>query len=244
MIHGALLFSVLAGALAVHWMDLANPRRVKLVTAFTGAYLMALTCLHLLPEVFGNGHHGHHHGHHTHEQPQAILLGACVLAGFFFQVILDNFSEGIEHGHAHLHHSGTTTMMIGLCFHAFLEAMPLQHAHDSQLLLGIVIHKFPVSIILLGMLLHQSTNRKRAYGLLGVFAIMAPLGALVGNLPALKNHAAILLAVVIGIFMHVSTTILFETGEDHHYNRRKGLAILLGAVLAALGVFLMPAHAH
>ena len=85
MIHGALLFSVLAGALAVHWMDLANPRRVKLVTAFTGAYLMALTCLHLLPEVFGNGHHGHHHGHHTHEQPQAILLGACVWPDSFFK---------------------------------------------------------------------------------------------------------------------------------------------------------------
>ena len=52
-----------------------------------------------------------------------------------------------------------------------------------------------------------------------------------------------LLAMVIGIFMHVSTTILFESSEDHHYNRRKGIAILLGAGLAALGV-LIPLHAH
>ena len=48
---------------------------------------------------------------------------------------------------------------------------------------------------------------------------------------------------VIGIFMHVSTTILFETSEDHHYNRKKGIAILLGAGLATLGV-LIPLHAH
>ncbi len=52
MIYAILILSVLAGWVAVLKFKLGEPRRVKLVTAFTGAYLMALTCLHLLPEVF------------------------------------------------------------------------------------------------------------------------------------------------------------------------------------------------
>ncbi len=245
MIYATLILSVLAGIAAVHWLDLANPRRVKLVTAFTGAYLMALTCLHLIPEVFaGNDHHGHGDSH-SHHSPDAVLLGAFVLAGFFLQVVIDNFSEGIEHGHDHQHHhSSTGAMMAGLCLHAFLEATPLHHAHDAHLLVGIAVHKFPVSVVLLGMLLQQKFPQKKAYGYLILFAIMAPAGALIGNLPALERYAPILLALVIGIFMHVSTTILFESGEDHHYNRRKAMAIILGAVLAAAGVLMMPGHSH
>ena len=93
------------------------------------------------------------------------------------------------------------------------------------------------------MLLHNSRTTKNAYLALAVFALMAPMGALIGSHPKLEHQAPYLLALVIGIFMHVSTTILFESGEDHHYNRRKAIAILLGVALAVLGVFL-PIHAH
>ncbi len=224
--------SVLAGVLAVLKLKLGEPRRVKLITAFTGAYLMALTCLHLLPEVFG-----HAHG-------VEVSLGAFVLLGFFLQVVLDNFSGGIEHGHSHHHHgSAAVAVMIGLCLHAFLEAMPLGHEQGSQLLAAIAVHKFPVSIVLLTMLLHHGGNKKRAYLCLLIFAAMAPVGAAIGTLPVLHNYTAQLLAVVIGIFMHVSTTILFESGEEHQYNRQKAIAIVLGAAIAALGV-LLPIHNH
>jgi hypothetical protein len=72
---------------------------------------------------------------------------------------------------------------------------------------------------------------------------MAPIGAAIGSLPALEPFTPQLLAVVIGIFMHVATTILFESSEDHHYNLQKGAAIALGAGIAALGV-LLPLHSH
>ena len=240
MIYAALILSVVAGAIAFMGFKLGEPRKIKLITAFTGAYLMALTCLHLLPEVFS--------GSHEHlakaQTPDTVTLGAFVLLGFFLQIVLENFSRGIEHGH--VHHTGETVpfaMIAGLCLHAFLEAMPLTHAHGPHLLAAITVHKFPVSIVLLGMLLRNRSPQKRAYGLLAMFALMAPVGAFIGNLSFLERHAPYLLAMVIGIFMHVSTTILFESSEDHHYNRRKGIAILLGAGLAALGV-LIPIHAH
>jgi|TARA_B100001971_G_scaffold207769_1_gene228442 zinc transporter ZupT len=240
MIYAALILSVVAGAIAFMGFKLGEPGKIKLITAFTGAYLMALTCLHLLPEVFAVSH-----GHLTEPQPpNTVNLGAFVLLGFFLQIVLENFSGGIEHGH--VHHTRDTipfAMIAGLCLHAFLEAMPLTHTHEPHLLVAITVHKFPVSIVLLGMLLRNGSPQKHAYGLLAMFAIMAPAGAFAGNLSFLESRAPYLLAIVIGIFMHVSTTILFESSEDHHYNRRKGIAILLGAGMAALGV-LIPLHAH
>ena len=241
MIYAALILSVVAGAIAFMGFKLGEPGKIKLITAFTGAYLMALTCLHLLPEVFGGVND---HVAQSQATPDPVALGAFVLLGFFLQIVLENFSGGIEHGH--VHHTRETmpfAMIAGLCLHAFLEAMPLTHAHGPHLLVGIAVHKFPVSIVLLGMLMHNRGAQKRAYGLLAVFALMAPVGAFIGTLSFLERHAPYLLAMVIGIFMHVSTTILFESSEDHHYNRRKGIAILLGAGLAALGV-LIPLHAH
>ena len=241
MVYAALILSVVAGAIAFKAFKLGEPGKTKLITAFTGAYLMALTCLHLLPEVFGGGHE---HVAQSQATPDAVALGAFVLLGFFLQIVLENFSGGIEHGHGqHTRETMPVAMIAGRWLHAFFEAMPLTHAHGPHLLVAITVHKFPVSIVLLGMLMRNRNSQKRVYGLLAVFALMAPVGAFIGNLSFLDRHAPYLLAMVIVIFMHVSTTILFESSEDHHYNRRKGIAILLGAGLAALGV-LIPLHAH
>jgi hypothetical protein len=47
------------------------------------------------------------------------------------------------------------------------------------------------------------------------------------------------MAVVIGIFLHISTTILFESGSiDHHkFNKKKMIAVIAGVAIA-LGSFL------
>ena len=42
---------------------------------------------------------------------------------------------------------------------------------------------------------------------------------------------SIILAFAVGIFLHVSTTIIFEADEDHRLSWRKALAILLGLAL-------------
>ena len=47
--HLILIASVVAGAATVLIGKLDQPRHLKLLTAFTGAYLMGLTCLHLSP---------------------------------------------------------------------------------------------------------------------------------------------------------------------------------------------------
>ncbi len=46
------------------------------------------------------------------------------------------------------------------------------------------------------------------------------------------------MAIVIGIFMHIATTILFESEEGHRLQRLKLLAAGLGAGLGFASVFL------
>ncbi|HEY6169640.1 MAG TPA: ZIP family metal transporter [Verrucomicrobiae bacterium] len=233
-----LLSSIVAGAVTVVWLRLGEHSHVRLMNAFSGAYLLALTFLHLLPELYRGT------GAPTHES--TLYLGALILAGFFVQILLDYFSMGLEHGHAHhLHGRLPIGMMTGLCLHAFLEAIalgdPLTH-HDPAsrrlLLWSIVLHNYPVSIALLGMLLYAGLARGRALGLLGVFAAMAPAGLLLSSHSSLANHTRELMAIVIGIFMHISTTILFENSESHRFNLAKGLAILVGVGLGAASVIL------
>src|SRR5256885_13591035 len=88
-----LLSTIVLGAASVFLFKLYEPRHVKLLNAFTGAYLLCLTLLHLLPELY-----------HSGEMQQArddLIIGGLILAGFFTQIGLDVISMGVEHGHTH-----------------------------------------------------------------------------------------------------------------------------------------------
>ena len=153
---------------------------------------------------------------------------------------------GVEHGHSHhLHGRMPIGVVAGLCLHALIEAMALGDARthydiaSRQLLMAsIVLHNFPVSIALLGMLLHSGLRRGPALGLLALFAAMAPLGMALGANTFLANHTRELMAVVIGIFMHISTTILFESSEIHRFDLAKLGAIIVGTLLGIGSVVL------
>lgn len=222
------------------WVKPSDPNKLKLLIAFSGAYLLSITALHLLPEVFTGDDRG-------------AYFGSFVLVGFFIQVMLEYLSGGIEHGHAHTHRSAglPVGLMIGLCLHAFLEGMPLgggdaghshhghSHSHGLEpLLLGIVLHKYPVAMVFLAMLLNSGLAKAKAFGLLAVFAAMAPLGTLLSGVEMVGQYNRESLAIVIGIFLHVSTTILFESSEGHRFNAYKMVAIAAGLALSAAGMLL------
>lgn len=233
-----LLSSIVLGALTVFGFRLHEPRHVKLLNAFTGAFLLSLTLLHLLPELYDFGGTG---------AGCPLLLGLLMLAGFFVQLALDFISMGVEHGHSHhLHGHAPYGIVAGLCVHAFVEAMALGNPKtyfdpsSRQLLLwSVVVHNYPVSIALLGMLLQWGMPRRQALVVLALFAAMAPAGMyLSGHVPFLAQHSRELMAIVIGIFMHISTTILFETGEVHRIHMGKLAAIVIGTALGIVTVLM------
>jgi zinc transporter ZupT len=234
-----LLSSIVLGAITVIGFNLHDVRHIKLLNAFTGAYLLCLTFLHLLPELY------HHHGDHADHMGKAgLLIGGLMLAGFFAQVALDVISLGVEHGHSHaLPGRMPIGVVIGLCLHALVEAMALGDGHGHHdlesrkfLLISIVVHNYPVAIALLAMLLQSGMKRGRALGILALFAAMAPLGMFISAHTPLAHYSRELMAVVIGIFMHISTTILFEASDLHRFNFAKLGAIALGTALGVASV--------
>ncbi|RME92973.1 MAG: ZIP family metal transporter, partial [Verrucomicrobia bacterium] len=77
-------------------------------------------------------------------------------------------------------------------------------------------------------------SRGKALALLGVFALMAPAGLALGAHTPLAEHSRELTALVVGIFMHVATTVLFETTDSHAFNRGKLVAIVCGLTAGLL----------
>jgi zinc and cadmium transporter len=229
-----LFITILISGSSLFLFKKISTRTLKLLLAFSGAYLFALTVLHLAPEVYHSGQES---------------IGIFILIGFFIQIILEIFSEGIEHGHIHVHKHQNAAfpygVMAGLCLHSFLEGMPLvqnfsQESIRTSLLAGIILHHIPVALALMSMLLDSGIKKSSALFFLFLFALMAPMGAMTSNLlsdESVKDLSLFfdrIMAVVIGIFLHISTTILFESSEEHRFNYYKLFTILLGAGLAIL----------
>ena len=224
----SLLFaSVIAGAIVVEIFKPKKGRNIQLLLTFSGAYLLAISLLHLLPELFANN--------------PTEKIGIFILGGFLIQILLEYFSQGIEHGHFHKSNVIPFSVLISLCLHALLEGVPLggdlqEHTHNT-LLYGIVLHKMPVAIVLMTFFLQSNMKKSRAYILLFLFAIMAPLGVYSGNIfGALSLYHNEILAIVIGIFLHISTTILFESTDGHRFSFTKIITIIVGTLLAILSL--------
>ena len=104
-----------------------------------------------------------------------------------------------------------------------------------------MLHKYPVAMVFLSMLLNSGMRKPKALLLLIVFGAMAPLGTLFAGSGMIGGFQKEILAIVVGIFLHVSTTILFESNEGHKFNAYKMLAVTLGLALAGLGMIF---HLH
>jgi zinc transporter ZupT len=100
---------------------------------------------------------------------------------------------------------------------------------------GIIFHQIPVAIALMTLLLATRLQKRNAWLILLAFGLMTPLGVLLGlgiTTEQLGLNVQLILAVVVGMFLHISTTIIFETTENHKFNLLKLLSILIGSGLA------------
>jgi len=236
----ALFSVVMAGGFIVYFLEDKVTKYFKYILAFSGAFLLAISVLHVIPEVY---------------QAQTANIGLFVLLGFLIQLVLEYFSQGIEHGHFHVNANNPklflVPILVSLCLHAFLEGLPLVneisnehhvgHSHSNSLLFGILLHKFPISIALMTLFLKAKLKMNYAFFGLLIFAIMAPLGNFIGVTfqDSFTSHLPIfdyILAIVLGMFLHISTTILFESDESHKFNLMKLIVIIAGGGIAYLVV--------
>ncbi|KQR71363.1 ZIP family metal transporter [Pedobacter sp. Leaf176] len=227
-----LFFCAFLGGSAIFLVKSDKSKLLKLILSFSGAYLFAITVLHLIPDAYSG--------------PDKEEIGIFILIGFLLQIFLEQFSEGVEHGHIHKHQDGQVFpfgIMISLCLHAFLEGMPLAKDQHNELIFGISLHHIPAAFALASILMQNHFKRGSILMYLAVFAIMAPLGFYLsiglsnGSIGGIDAYFNKIMGIVIGIFLHISTTILFESSADHKINTRKMIAVLLGIGVALIGFF-------
>jgi zinc transporter ZupT len=213
------LLSVLLGYGIALFLQPKNKKNLKLLLAFSGSFLLSLTVVHLLPEVY---------------ESHSNSIGIFIMIGILFQIILEFFSKGAEHGHVHGHETMVQIpwlLFISLCIHAFLEGLPVSHHH--HLALGIGIHHLPIAVILTTFFIKSQLNKKAIFAFMLTFALMTPLGTFLADaLPMVNTYYTEITAIVIGILFHISSTIIFESSEGHKFNIAKISMIILGIALA------------
>ncbi|MBI1837535.1 MAG: ZIP family metal transporter [Flavobacteriia bacterium] len=235
LVYVSLIGAVILGGFIVTYLHAANKNKfIKLMLSFSGGFLLAIAFTHFVPELYDS---------------DTKNIGIYILLGFLIQLLLEFFSGGIEHGHVHVHKEQKMPwgLFISLSVHSLLEGIPLgnQYAgheihHDHaghSLLFGILFHQLPVAVALMTLLLTTNISKVKAWTILIFFAIMTPLGLTFGLFATESSNFLnfnMILAIVVGMFLHISTTIIFETSENHKFNILKLTSILIGFVLAFL----------
>lgn len=222
----------LTGLAAFFFIKKDNKNWMKLMLSFSGAFLLSTCVMHIIPSIY-------------QETEDFTQIGVYILLGFLLQIILEFFSRGSEHGHMHVHGNKVPlALFISLCIHAFWEGTPFgfhDHGHvahegHGHLLTGIILHKLPVAIVLASML-KTVYNKKTVLSItyIFIFALMPVLGSFVAGSDIIGKAAHIpSLAIVLGMMLHISTTILFEISENHKFNAIKLISIVVGFVLSIL----------
>ena len=210
-----------------------NDRQQRGLTVFGGAFLLAVCCLDLLPELAqGLGFPV------EHSLPGSAPFVA-ILVGFLVQQLIDALTAHAEHGHTE---GGFTLagLLVGLSLHAFLEGMPLVSQTgqvDWGLTWGIVIHNIPVALILTALMAERGFGFGRTLATLAAFGLMSPLGSLAKRylLQPDPFWQTVITGLVVGVLLHVSSSILFDHKRHHFSPLNIGLTT---AAFAAAGLII------
>lgn len=224
MIILLLILSVLLGVfLGKYFGD--RTKFAKNLLVLSAGFLITICLNEVFPEVY-------------HSDKENI--GIWVIGGVLLQMLLENLTKGFEHGHFHQHQEGKNilpfALMLGMFIHAFLEGIPLANEQNflSPYLWGILFHNIPISFVLGAFLVQKKRFSTSSWLVISIFAVASPLGLILGNYfnPELKVY---FLALVGGIFLHISSVIIFESSKNHNIDWTKIFMVVSGVALALIG---------
>ncbi|MBE9489162.1 MAG: ZIP family metal transporter [Bacteroidetes bacterium] len=214
-----LFLSVVIGYILALLLKVKEVKQISIFLAFSGAFLLSVTIFELLPEVY--------------ETPSKAI-GVYIIIGILLQIFLDFFSKGAEHGHVHVHTEKQLfpwLLFFSLSIHALLEGFPI--SEDNNLMIGIIVHKIPIALILSLFFIKANYSKTATLIFLFLFAVMTPLGSWMSNHILFSPEQELkITAITIGIFLHVSTTILFESSKNHKFNLSKMTAVIIAVLIA------------
>lgn len=251
-----LFFITFLGGSIPLWVKGMNEKGTNYLLAFSGSFLLSITLLHLLPETFEelgghkaglfvligffvqliiqrithgmeHGHihvsadHNHHHHHHHHSTVK---------------------EDHHHHNHHSRHHQKSQlpllSILLGLSLHAFMEGLPLgfnyrMQATESALFLAVAAHKLPEAILMTTLVMSLRGKFPALVTIL-LFSLITPGAAILADFLGkryfhMSSIVMWMIPVVAGAFIHIATTIFFESGtKQHMLTWQKTIAILLG----------------
>lgn len=216
MIAFLLILSVIIGVLLGKFFG-QQKKLAKFILILSAGFLITICLNEIFPEVY------------LSEKPHIAFF---VIAGVLLQMILEILTKGFEHGHIH-HHSEEgilpVTLMFGLFIHAFIEGIPLANESTvwSPFLQAILIHNIPISFILGAFLFQNKKFSTTSWIIIILFALASPLGMYLGQYLN-PDYPVYFLAIVAGIFLHISSVIIFESNKNHNIDWVKISAVILG----------------
>jgi zinc transporter ZupT len=254
-----LFLAPLLSGLLIFLVPKADNRNFRMLLVFAGSYLFAITVIHILPELYI-------HSDGLELIGLFVLIGFFLqqVLEYFTSGIEHGHlhHSGRDHAHDHEHdgfhqHSHDKpalsgfVLLIALCIHAFLEGGMLAQPNEggpiydvNAILLGIALHRAPAAFALMTVLSISLQSKTKALPHLIIFSLAAPAGLLLGTyltqVEILSSTGLMYLyALVCGNFLHISTTIVFESSPEHRFNLRKLFVTLIGAFIAVLVEFMM-----
>lgn len=222
MIVFLLVMSVFVGVVLGKFFG-SKQTLVKYLLILSAGFLIAVCLNEIFPVIYNSDNHN---------------IGIWVVVGVILQMLLENLTKGFEHGHFH-HHNDTgiipLALILGMFVHAFIEGIPLANEMDiySPYLQGILFHNLPISFVLGLFLFKNKKLLSLSWLIIILFAIASPLGMLLGHYfnPNLQLY---FLAIVGGIFLHISSVIIFESNKNHNTDWIKIGVVILGVGLAMI----------
>ena len=222
MIVGLLVLSVLLGVLLGKFFG-NNEKVAKILLIVSAGFLISICVVEVFPQVY-----------HIED----ANIGLWIVFGVLLQMFLENLTKGFEHGHFHYERCNILPLglILGMFIHAFIEGIPLAREYDehSSYLLGILVHNLPISFVLGAFLLREKKNKIVALITILFFAAASPLGMLLGEHMNPKWNSYFL-ALSGGIFLHISSVIIFESNKNHKMDWEKILLVILGVFIGILG---------
>ena len=231
-----LFLSVFLSGLLVISLPKLKTSTFNFLLTLVGSYLLSLTILHLLPDLFAF-------------HASTYFVGLYVLGGFFLQLLLDIFTKGVEHGHMEHKQQDYSKisplgLFISLCIHAFLDGVILNNATlviptsvsmsiNTRLLIGMLFHKASEAFALVSVLKNILNRRSLVFKYLLGFSLASPFGLWFSKYCSqslLFNQKIFiaLAAMAVGNLLHISTTIFSESIPHHRVDRKTILAIMGG----------------
>ncbi len=217
-----LILSVVIGVVLGSYFG-KNQKFAKKLLILSAGFLITICLNEVFPQVYTS---------HDHN------IGLFVIGGVILQMFLENLTKGFEHGHIHHHDEEEKesilpyALMIGLFIHAFIEGIPLANETNifSPYLMGILVHNLPISFVL-GAYLFRNKVTVSSIVIISLFALSSPLGVILGQYFN-PEYQPYILALVGGIFIHISSVIIFESNKNHKMDWSKTFLVLIGVLLA------------